>query len=245
MMKMKWWRCKNPFFRKVTYMEHSKTLFIYSFGCNWACSVCTYRIKDPCDGENCKEIPKNKIMELIEEYYRSGKAETVKFLGGEPLINPHLSIIAKFAMNLGLRVGIGHTNLSIMPPEGVESAVVSIKAISEDLHRKYTRSFSNKGVLENFGKCYRKGIALKTNTVLVPKFVDVDEVERIAEFVASIDDNIPFHIIGYMPVPSFPWKRPTIDELKTAAIAAKKHLKNVTWSRPSIKEISYPSKRVL
>ena len=242
---MKWWRCKSPFFRKVTYMEHTKTLFIYNFGCNWACSVCTYRIKDPCNGEECKKIPENKIMELIEEYYRNEKAEKVKFLGGEPLINPHLPAIAKFAMNLGARVGIGHTNLSIMPPEGVESAVVSIKAISEDIHRRYTGNFSNKEVLENFEKCYQKGITLKTNTVLVPKFVDVDEVERIAEFVASIDDNIPFHIIGYMPVPNFPWRRPTFDELKNAVTIAKKHLKNVTYSRPSIEEISYPSKRIL
>ncbi len=242
---MKWWRCETPFFRKVTYMEHTKTLFIYNFGCNWACSVCTYRIKDPCNGEECKRIPENKIIELIEEYYRNEKAEKVKFLGGEPLINPHLPAIAKFAMNLGARVGIGHTNLSIMPPDGVESAVVSIKAISEDTHRRYTGNFSNKEVLENFEKCYQKGITLKTNTVLVPKFVDVGEVEKIAEFVASIDDNIPFHIIGYMPVPNFPWRRPTIDELKKAATIAKKHLKNVTWSRPSIEEILYPSKRIL
>ena len=245
MMKVKWWRCETPFFRKVTYTEHSRTLFIYNFGCNWACSVCTYRIRDPCSVEKCREISENEIMKLVEEYYLNGKAKTVKFLGGEPLINPNLPTIAEFAMDLGLRVSIGHTNLSLMPPEGVEGVVAGIKAISEDIHREYTGNFTNEETLENFERCYQKGITLKTNTVLVPKFVDVDEVERIAEFIASIDDNIPFHIIGYMPVPNFPWRRPTINELKTAAATAKKHLKNVTWSRPSIEEISYPSKRIL
>jgi len=242
---MKWWRCKNPFFRKITYSRETKTLFIYNFGCNWACLICTYRIKDPCSEEGCERIPLEKILSIIKEYAENNRINQVKFLGGEPLINPDVPRIAKFARTLNLKVGIGHTNLSIMPPLEAESAVVSIKAINEELHKIYTGGFSNKQVLHNFEKCYQRGILLKTNTVFVPEFVDKDEIERIAEFVASVDERIPFHIIGYIPIPEFPWRRPTRDEILDVARIAKKYLQNVTWSLLTLKTIKYPSIRVL
>ncbi|MHA1595187.1 MAG: hypothetical protein ACTSXJ_10625 [Candidatus Baldrarchaeia archaeon] len=60
-----------------------------------------------------------------------------------------------------------------------------------------------------------------------------------------MDDRIPLHIIGYMPVPGMPWRRPTVEEMRRAALRAKRHLRSVSWSLPSIEEISYLSIRLL
>ena len=52
-------------------------------------------------------------------------------------------------------------------------------------------------------------------------------------FISSIDNEIPFHIIGYIPVPGCIWRRPTQNEMEGAIQIAKKYLKKITYSRLS------------
>jgi len=66
--------------------------------------------------------------------------------------------------------------------------------------------------------------------VLIPGFADLDEVVRIAEFVASVSPDIPFHIMGYMPVPGMPWRRPTEAEMAEAVAAVREILPEVGFS---------------
>lgn len=222
------WRCKNPFYRRVSFNEANKTLYIYNYGCNWDCIICTYRIKLP----EKTRIALEEIMDVMDVYARKGLIQKVRFLGGEPLINPHLKKLAKFADSLNLTVGLGHTNLSMMPPPEVTELIVGIKAYSPELHKKYTGGFDSRIVFSNIKRCYDRGIKLKANIVYVPGFVGCDEIELVAKALSEISNEIPLHIIGYIPVPGGPKRSPTEIELAQCSKRVSKYLKIVTWSLP-------------
>jgi pyruvate formate lyase activating enzyme len=71
---------------------------------------------------------------------------------------------------------------------------------------------------------------MHASTVFIPDFGGVEQVEKVAAFVASVDPAIPFHILGYIPVPGAPWRRPTDDEMEEAVGVARGHLDRVTFS---------------
>jgi pyruvate formate lyase activating enzyme len=58
----------------------------------------------------------------------------------------------------------------------------------------------------------------------------LEQVEKIAAFVGSVDRTIPFHILGYIPVPGAPWRRPTDDEMNQAVAVAERYLDTVSFS---------------
>jgi len=63
---------------------------------------------------------------------------------------------------------------------------------------------------------------------LVPGLIDADEIERIAEFIAGVDPEIPYRIDGYIPMENDVYRRPTVAELEEARRRAEKHLKKVS-----------------
>ena len=71
---------------------------------------------------------------------------------------------------------------------------------------------------------------MKASSVYIPGFVDLDEFERIVEFVASIDAEIPFHLMGFIPVPSAPYRRPTDEEMAAAVALCRSYLSTVGYS---------------
>lgn len=215
------------FFYKITYSQKDRRLSIYNWGCNFNCKVCTYKIAPPYNGE--RPLQMEEIKRVIKEMRRDIKR--VHFLGGEPTINPYLPELIKFVKELGLTPYLGHTNGTNLI-EGIEGMVVSIKAISEELHIEYTGR-SNREVLKNLKEAYSRGIDIKTNTVFVPGYVDSGEIEKIARFLSSISESIPFHIIGYLPVPGLPYRRPEREEILKLSEKVGRFLSCVSWSLPS------------
>lgn len=174
------------------------------------------------------------IIEILSEL----RPKKVHFLGGEPTTNPELGRIARFAHEeMGAVTKIGHTNGSGRIPEFIDEASVSIKAYDERLHRAYT-GVSNRKVLSNFADAHERGVRLKASTVLIPGIIPIEEVGRVAEFVAGVDREIDFHITGYIPVPGVPWRPPTPEEMEEATKAARRHLTNVSSRRLSVQELA-------
>ncbi len=176
-----------------------------------------------------KSIDVEKIKRIIEEMKKKSLIKRVHFLGGEPTANPFLEDLLKFCKELSLYTCLGHTNGSKVVD--VDEVNISIKAYTEEKHIECT-GISNKTILENFIRAYEAGIKIKANSVFIPDFIDHEEIGRIAKFIASIDNTIPYHIIGYIPVPSAPWRKPRFEEVEKAAKIAKNYLKHVTFSCP-------------
>lgn len=210
---------------KITYSSEFKRASLYNWGCNFRCRGCSYKLRSPYE-PGTPFLSTQRVKETLKRL----DIERVHFLGGEPTMNPDLPELARFAHNkLGAYVKIGHSNGSIMPPRDIDAISISIKAYTNAIHVHYT-TVPNNDVLTNFAKAYEMGIEMDASSVFIPEYIDSDEIEKIAKLIANVDPKIPYHIIGYVPVPGAPWREPTQEEVERAAKTARKHLSKVTFS---------------
>jgi len=232
---------------KITYSEKFRRANLHNYGCNFNCAWCSYKL-------NGNEKPDKFLsIDRIKELLSNLDLERVHFIGGEPTTYSGLSEIAEFAHNeMGAYTKIGHSNGSCMPPENIDAWSVSIRAVSDKIHRDYTGGKSALTVLRNFKDGYDKGIEMDASSILIPDLFDQDEIGKIAQFIAEIDSGIPYHIVGYVPTPDSLWRKPTPSEVKEAENIAKRYLKHVTSSCLNIddflsldtEDIRYKSVRV-
>lgn len=81
----------------------------------------------------------------------------------------------------------------------VDAINIDLKSFSEEF---YKRSCGAKlqPVLDNIKACHEKGIWVEVTTLLIPGENDSDaELTKIAQFLVSIDKNIPWHISAFHP----------------------------------------------
>ena len=142
---------------------------------------------------------------------RSVSLDKVFFMGGEPTVAKELPAMLDFAKNaLGAKTYLGHTNGSRLPLPNLDGANVGLKAWDEQVHLRYTGR-PKQPIFDNFAAAVQAGLDMKANVVFIPGFVDLDQIEAIAAWLASLNADIPFHVMGYIPVPGQPYERPTTE----------------------------------
>jgi len=213
---------------RITHNPKTGSCSLYFIGCNFRCMCCYWRqIYGQVKLNKLKFASMTEVIELLKKV----KPESASILSGDPVPNPdYLRLPKMLKEKIGCKVRL-LTNGYILPDlEGVTHVSMSIKAADDDLHKKYTGK-SNKKCLENLKRVYKKGIEISISSVLIPGLLGKDEIERIAKFVSTVDENIPFRIIGYMKVEGLPYRVPDCEELNDTADIARKYLKNVVFSR--------------
>jgi pyruvate formate lyase activating enzyme len=138
----------------------------------------------------------------------------VCFFGGDPASQmPHALAAAQQLAKKGLVVcwetaGTSHPKLL---DRAVELSLSSggcikfdLKAHDESLHIVLTGG-SNRQTLENFARTARRfnerpdPPLLVASTLLVPGYVDAEEVGRISEFIAELNPRIPYALLAFAP----------------------------------------------
>lgn len=237
----------NTFFHKLTYHEALQRAAVYNWGCNFRCKGCSYLVLPPAD---LRPIPVEDIQAALKEI--SPKA--VHFLGGEPTFNPDLVELLRFCREeLNSKTVLGHTNGSDLPLPFLDAANVSFKAFDDELYLDYA-GHPARTVLENFRKAFEEGVSLSAQFTLIPGYIGLDQLEKVALFLSSLSLEIPLHITSFIPVPGAPWRAPTGEEAKEAFEVARKFLRKVTcsWFRSVEdymekvrRDAGYASRRVL
>jgi len=120
-----------------------------------------------------------------------------------------------------------------------------LKAFTPSVHKALT-GMDNRRTLENFELIYwefygdRRGLpVLNATTLLVPHYVDEYEVERIAEFIASLDPEIPYSLLIFHP--DYLMLDTAITprrQVERCLQAARKHLKNVNVGNLHLLDLS-------
>ncbi len=218
-------------------------LAVFFYGCNFNCLFCqnwTHKILN--------EGKKVKTEDIIELIRKNPKISCICYFGGSP--EPQLP----FAINTSERIlntfrdriiricfewnGAGNPKLVEKAAEiSLKSGGIikfDLKAYTEKLHLALT-GVSNKQVLKNFkmlGEKYleeRPEIPLLTaSTLLVPGYIDAEEVEKIARFIANISPKIPYSLLIFHPdFLMFDLPITPKETVVAAYKAAKKYLKNV------------------
>ncbi len=138
----------------------------------------------------------------------------VCYFGGDPTPQmAHALATSRLLAARGMRI-CWETNGSMHPAlldQMVELSLQSggcvkfdLKAWDDNLHRALTGS-SNKQTLQNFARAaaqiHRRPQPplLIASTLLVPGYVDMQEVRQLAAFVASLDCAVPYALLGFCP----------------------------------------------
>jgi pyruvate formate lyase activating enzyme len=217
-----------PIYR-VGYREDDCQATLYNHGCNWDCSICSYKLRE--GFAPSRTLSTDDVLEELSSF----RVDRLLVLGGEPLTCPDIDVIVSFVKEKGARVKIAHSNGSIMPPQGVDDIGISLRAFSRRKHQQLT-GVTNTKVLGNIYAIHDRGVRMEVSTILIPHIVGPDEVAKIASFLGQVDPELPFHISSFLPVPGIPWRVPTREEMAEAVTAARQYLKNVSWSALSVKE---------
>jgi pyruvate formate lyase activating enzyme len=143
-----------------------------------------------------------------------GKTFCVCFFGGDPASQmPHALAAAAHLAKRGIAVcweTAGTSNPKLLD-RAVRLSLESggcikfdLKAYDEGLHIALTGA-SNQRTLENFARAARRvterpeSPLVVASTLVVPGYVDAEEVGRIARFIASFDPDIPYSLLGFAP----------------------------------------------
>ena len=184
-------------------------------------------------------------------YYGMVPAEAM-ITGGEPTIDKEylLSLVSGLKerefekivlMTNGYELGVDEEYVPELEEAGLSEAHVDLKAYSEDVHKWYTGK-SNKPVLRAIEKLNASRIELLVQTIYMPGSVDADEIEKIAKFLASLNQNIRYRINPFASVFAYEkvTRRPTLEEMERAYEIALKYLPNAIISRSCYREYPTP-----
>ncbi|MHA2294588.1 MAG: radical SAM protein [Candidatus Hodarchaeales archaeon] len=94
--------------------------------------------------------------------------------------------------------GLTDHNLDILKEGGVDAFWLDIKAFKEDSYQKLT-GCSNRTVLDSVEKILELDFTLEILTLYIPEFVETDQHKQLAEFIASIDPDIPTTLLAFFP----------------------------------------------
>ncbi|MEM4526041.1 MAG: radical SAM protein [Methanothermobacter sp.] len=227
----------------ITLSEISCRVWITLSGCNFKCRGCFSNAKKPTGEPLTTEELVKLVKKSSQEYY--GKLpEEILITGGEPTLDRDylIGLISK----LNFAYIILETNAYLLDEEyikdlveaGVKEFMVDLKAIDDKKHKWYT-GFSNKKILKNI-KTIQENAKLVIKTLYIPGFVEEDEIEDIAKFIAAINPRIEYRINDFKKHGLS--RNTTTNEMEKAYKLAKKHLKNVIISRSCRRE-SRPLKK--
>jgi pyruvate formate lyase activating enzyme len=114
-----------------------------------------------------------------------------------------------------------------------DAANVDLKCFSAETYNKVLGGAVSGGdllqtVLDFIKLCYETGIHLEITTLVVPGLNDSQkELDAIADFIAGLDKEIPWHLTAYRP--EYRWNAPRTDPgfLRNAANEAGRKLRYV------------------
>lgn len=215
---------------RITYNPQEQSCSLYFIGCNFSCIGCYW--KQIYGRVNIRLMKFLNLDETID-IMRPAAPKRVCMISGEPRPCPEYDRLPQALHEaFGCEVRL-MTNGHILPRlSELHHASVSIKAYDNKLHRTYTGK-SNVATLQNFRLLHESGVEVSASSVLIPGQIDQEEIINIARFIAGVDRNIPYRIIGYMPVEGLSYRPPTYDELEETATRAKEFLNNVIFSDPT------------
>ncbi len=124
--------------------------------------------------------------------------------------------------------GLTPENLDLLADAGVDSFWLDIKAYDGGTYRTLCGT-SNEVVLRAPAEIMERGFVLEALSLMIPGWVGVGEIGRIAGLLAGLDAAIPFTILAFFPAYELSSVRsPTVSEMLAAhQAAARAGLRNI------------------
>jgi len=186
-----------------------RTFTIATPGCNLHCLGC--------QNWEISQVPKGEILEndFFEETYVSPekivqkafelKCQSISYSYSDPTVFIEYVIdIAKLAQKRGLKnivVTAGYINPEPLEEldKYIDAYSIDLKFFSEESYRKYSKG-KLAPVLDTIKFLFSKGKWIELTTLLVPQYIDEEQLESIARWIKKeLADWIPWHISRFFP----------------------------------------------
>jgi molybdenum cofactor biosynthesis enzyme MoaA len=168
-----------------------------------------------------------EITSILDNY----DFKSVILEGQEASLDPMLPILSEILHKRYSSRNVLMTNAQkLIDMRHIDSVEVGLKSITDSIHLHYT-GVSNYQILENTARLHKSGKNMFVESVLIPDYIDIDEIELISRYIANLDKDIRLILLPYFKSGSNPWRRPTPCEMEEAADVARKHLNNVLFFR--------------
>ncbi|GJL79224.1 MAG: AmmeMemoRadiSam system radical SAM enzyme [Nitrospinaceae bacterium] len=193
---------KKPFFHVL---PGSQALSFGMLGCDFHCSYCqnwftSQALRDDSSTLNFSSISASEICDLAEQRGSNSIISTYN----EPLITSEWAVeVFRVAKERGLRTGYvsnGHGTPEVLEyiQPWVDLFKVDLKSFSAKNYRRLGGNLD--AVLETIRQVHAMGLWLEIVTLVIPGYNDSDdELSEIAEFIASVSVDIPWHVTGFHP----------------------------------------------
>ena len=193
---------KKPFFHAI---PGSRAMSFGMLGCDFRCAYCqnwftSQSLKD--EASTARAIP-TTAGEICDQALQHGSKVVVSTYN-EPLITSEWAVeVFQEAKRKGLGtayVSNGHGTPEVLEylRPWVDLFKIDLKGFSAKEYRRLGGSLS--AVLETIKIVHDMGIWLELVTLLIPDYNDSDsEMVEIAEFIAGVSTNIPWHVTAYHP----------------------------------------------
>lgn len=208
---------------------------IATAGCNFKCKHCQNADISQMPHNHKQILGQNLKPENIVKDALGHGAKSISYTYTEPTIFYELAYdSAKLAHEKGLKNNFV-TNGYITPEPlkaispYLDAANVDLKFFDDDLYKRVCGAHLEP-VLKTIKLMKKLGIWVEVTTLVIPGLNDSQEhLEKIAEFLVSLDKGIPWHISAFFPTYKMTDKNPTsIDTLhKAREIGLKKGLRYV------------------
>lgn len=219
----------DPIEKKPLYHFYpgSKIFSIGSFGCNLKCSFCQ-------NWQIAHQIPPAIEVKSSDIAVLGGKNNSIgiAYTYNEP------SIWYEFVLDAAIRVKeVGLKNVLVtngyIEDEPLEKLLQYIDAMNIDIKALNNSYYSNicggklNPVLQTV-KLANKSVLVEITTLIVQdENDDLYELERLFEWIANVNDNIPLHLTRYYPAYKMENPPTRVETLYKANEIAKKYLKYV------------------
>jgi pyruvate formate lyase activating enzyme len=197
-------------------------------GCNLRCGYCQNwsisQVESPTE-----YVPPEKLIELALKYNSIGIAYTYT----EPLIwYEYIKDTGRLAKQKHLKnvlVTNGYINepplLEILPL--IDAMNIDVKSMENDFYRDICKG-KVEPVLKATELSVRKGVHVEITNLVMPTLNDSDEqIRKLVDWLAGIDDRIPLHFSRYFPCYKIDLPSTPVATLKRAFKIAKEKLEYV------------------
>lgn len=196
---------KKPLFH---FLPRTKTYSIATVGCNFSCPWCQNHQISQSPKKNRGVLGDYLEPKIHIEGAKKYNCDSISYTYTEPTIFLEYALdIMKLAKQNNLKniwVSNGYMSketLNLITPF-VDALNIDLKGFNDELHKKYCGG-SIKPIIDNIIEFYKRGIHIEVTTLIVPGYNDnIEELSKIADFLANLDKNIPWHITRFYPA----WK---------------------------------------
>lgn len=212
---------KKPFYH---FLPGSKSLSLGTVGCNFKCKWCqNYGISQASKEREIFGSEKNP-QEIVDLAIKKD-CKSISYTYNEPTIfSEFVKDTAELAKKKGIKnilVTNGYFSKESLDylSNCIDAMNIDLKSMNQETYEKYCEA-KLFPVLENIKRVFQKRIHLEITTLIIPGINDSEEkLKKIAEFIASISKEIPWHISRFFP--TYKMKDRAFTPKKTLEIAYK------------------------